>query len=84
MRKRIKETMKVTQKLEITQPTTIKKARKNTNINRREMTTDQEKELGIQTTLEEALRKEVKLGKSHTTHTKGVSSHPSKGGHKKM
>jgi hypothetical protein len=77
MRKTIHENSESDSKLEITQPTTIKKAGKNVNIDRREMTTDQEKELGLQNTLEEALRKEVNSGKSR------VSSHPSKGGHKK-
>jgi hypothetical protein len=56
-----------------------------TNKRKRETTTNREKELGIQTTLEEALRKEVMSGKSHTTHTKGVSSQPSKvGAHKNV
>jgi hypothetical protein len=47
------------------------------------MIEDWEKEIGIQTTLEEALRKEVKSGKSHIN--MGVSSHPSKeGAHKSI
>jgi hypothetical protein len=44
------------------------------------MTTDREKELGIQTTLEEVLKKESKQGKHQGPHSRGTTSQPSKGG----
>jgi hypothetical protein len=53
------------------------------NHNRRENETYRDKELGIQTTLEEILKKDGKQGKSHEQSVKGSSqtlSQPSKGG----
>jgi hypothetical protein len=64
--------------LEVTQPATTKNSRRKSNINKRESTTDQEKELGIQKTLEGSLRKEIKLSKKKSTLHKGAASHPSK------
>jgi len=65
--------------LEVTQPTTTKKAGRKSNKNKRESTTDREKELGIQKKLEEALRKDRKSGKNNATQHKGTTSQHSKG-----
>jgi len=50
--------------LEDTQLAIIKKTRRKSNKNKRELIADREKELGIQKTLEEVLRKESKSGKN--------------------
>jgi hypothetical protein len=66
--------------LEVTQPTTTKKPGRKSHRNKRELTADREKELGIQKTIDEALKKERKFRKNKLAHHKGEKSHPSKGG----
>jgi hypothetical protein len=66
--------------LEVTQPTTTKKLGRKSHRNKRESTADREKELGIQKTIEEALKKEGKSRKNKSSQHKGATSHPSKGG----
>ena len=49
------------------------------HINKRESTADREKELGIQKTIEETLKKDGKYGKNKAAQHKGTASHPSRG-----
>jgi hypothetical protein len=63
--------------LEVTQSSKVKKVGRKTNRNKREKDATRNKELGIQTTLEEVFKKDIKYGK--VPPTKG-HSHPSKGG----
>jgi len=63
--------------LEVTWSSKVKKVGQKTNRNRREKDATREKELGIQTTLEEVFKKDGKSRKAPPT--KG-HSHPSKGG----
>jgi hypothetical protein len=65
---------------EISQSITIRKVGRKSNRNRRETKAYREKELGIQTTLEEILKKDGKSTKIQSTLAKGASSQPSKGG----
>jgi hypothetical protein len=52
------------------------------NRNCREKEQNMEKELGIQTTMEEVFKKDGKGGKAPSTKgSSSVPSHPSKGGH---
>jgi hypothetical protein len=62
---------------EIPKSTKASKAGRKTNKNKREKATNQDKELGIQPTLEEVLKKDGKSGKSPTS--KGHTQ-PTKGG----
>ena len=66
--------------LELTQPSNTKKPRRKSQRNKRESSADREKELGIQKTIEETLKKEGKSGKNKATQHKGETSYPSKGG----
>jgi hypothetical protein len=66
--------------LELTQPSNTKKPGRKYQRNKRESTTDREKELGIQKTIEEALKKDGKYGKNKASQHKGETSQPSKGG----
>jgi hypothetical protein len=66
--------------LEVTQPATTKKSGRKSNKNKRESKSIEEKELGIQKNLEEALRKERKLGKNNEIQHKGTTSQTYKWG----
>jgi hypothetical protein len=67
--------------LEVTQPTITKKPGRKSHRNKRESTADREKELGIQKTIEEALKKEGKSGKNKSPNTREQHLIPLKGGH---
>jgi len=66
--------------LELTQTINNKKLGRKSYKNKRESTTDREKELGIQKTIEESLKKDGKVGKNKATQHKGTNSYPSRGG----
>jgi hypothetical protein len=66
--------------LELTQPSNTKKPGRKSQRNKRESVADREKELGIQKTIEETLKKDGKSGKNKAPHHKGTTSQPSKGG----
>ena len=60
--------------LELTQTINNKKPERKSYRNKRESTTDREKELGIQKTIEESLKKDGKVGKNKETQHKGTNS----------
>jgi hypothetical protein len=66
--------------LELTQTINNKRPGRKSHRNKRESTTDREKELGIQKTIEETLKKDGKSGKNKATQHKGTTSQPSRGG----
>jgi hypothetical protein len=68
--------------LEVTQPATLKKVGRKSNRNKRESIADREKVIGIQKTLEEALRKESKSSKKSQPITREQLLSPLKGGTK--
>jgi hypothetical protein len=60
--------------LELTQTTNSKKPGRKSYRNKRESTADREKELGIQKTIEESLKKDGKANKNEATQHKGTRS----------
>jgi hypothetical protein len=66
--------------LELTQTINNKKPGRKSYRNKRESTADREKELGIQKTIEESLKKDGKVDKNKAAQHKGTSSQPSRGG----
>jgi hypothetical protein len=66
--------------LELTQTINIKKPRRKSHRNKRESIANREKELGIQKTIEETLKKDGKSGKNKAAQHKGIMSQPSRGG----
>ena len=63
--------------VELTQTINNKKPGRKSYRNKRESTTDREKELGIQKTIEESLKKDGKASKNKVAQHKGTSSYPS-------
>jgi len=62
--------------LELTQPSNTKKPGRKSQRNKRESAAEREKELGIQKTIEEALKKDGKYGKNKASQHKGATSQP--------
>jgi hypothetical protein len=60
--------------LELTQTINSKKPKRKSYRNKRESTSNREKELGIQKTIEESLKKDGKVGKNKETQHKGTNS----------
>jgi hypothetical protein len=75
-----KDSSKSESDLELTQNINSKKPGRKSHRNKRESVADREKELRIQKTIEENLKKDGKYGKNKASQHKGTVSQPSRGG----